>query len=230
MKQPRFLPMSYKEMKTLGWKELDILLISGDAYVDYPSFGTALIARFLVQQGFRIGIISQPDWKDPNSVTCMGRPRLFAGVTAGAMDSMMANYTANKKLRRHDAYTPGGRYGKRPNRTTIVYTNLIKQAFPGLLIVLGGIEASMRRLVHYDYWQDRIRRSLLVDAKADILVYGMGEKPVKEIARRLSRQKPLDNIPGTVTVCSQIPNNFPHYILPGYEQISAEKNYCLKQP
>jgi len=189
MKQPRFLPMSAKEMKSLGWDALDVLLITGDAYVDHPSFGAALIGRYLVSQGFRTGIIAQPDWKNPASVTALGRPRLYAGITAGAMDSMVANYTANKKLRRDDAYAPGDQYGLRPNRATIVYTNLVKQAFPGITIVLGGLEASQRRLAHYDYWDDRLRRSLLLDAKADILVYGMGENAANTLAQRLAEAK-----------------------------------------
>ncbi|MBN1596628.1 YgiQ family radical SAM protein [candidate division FCPU426 bacterium] len=227
MQQPDFLPMSRSQMQTLGWEELDILLVSGDAFVDHPSFGTALIGRFLVHQGFRVGVVAQPDWKKPSSVTVLGRPRLFAGVTAGAMDSMVSNYTANRKLRRNDAYAPGGRYGLRPNRATLVYANLVKQAFPGLPVVLGGIEASLRRMVHYDYWEDKIRRSLLLDAKADILVYGMGEKPVLEIAKRLSRHASLDNIAQTVIVRSQVEIGRA-VTLPSYEDILKDKNLLAR--
>ncbi len=241
--------MTKQEIHEQGWQELDVLLISGDAYVDHPSFGVALIGRHLVQQGFRVGIIAQPNWQDPKSVAGLGRPRLFAGITAGAMDSMVSNYTANKKLRRNDAYAPEGNYGLRPNRASIIYTNLCKQNFPGLPIVLGGIEASMRRLAHYDYWEDKIRRSLLLDSKADILVYGMGERPVVEIAKRLSvgvndivgarclsdialaksdAVPLLDNIPQTVIVRSHIVGAQQAAPLPSYEDILKDKNLLAK--
>lgn len=228
MKQPRFLPMSAKEMKSLGWDALDVLLITGDAYVDHPSFGAAMIGRALVSQGFRTGIIAQPDWKNPASVAAMGRPRLYAGITAGAMDSMVSNYTANKKLRRDDAYAPGDQYGLRPNRATIVYTNLVKQAFAGITVVLGGLEASQRRLVHYDYWDDRLRRSLLLDAKADILVYGMGEKAAITVAQRLTANTGLDDIPGTAVIRPAAPQDQSLRVLPGYEEILADKNLLAK--
>ncbi|NTV52491.1 MAG: YgiQ family radical SAM protein, partial [Candidatus Firestonebacteria bacterium] len=228
MKQPPFLPMSLQEMKTLGWSELDVLLISGDAYVDHPSFGAALIGRCLIDAGFRVGIIAQPNWKDLASVTVLGRPRLFAGITAGAMDSLVANYTANKKLRRNDSYSPGGGYGFRPNRATIIYTNLVKHAFPGLNTVLGGIEASLRRLAHYDYWEDSIRRSLLLDAKADILVYGMGEKAVVQIAERLLHRQTLDNIAGTAVVRSETPAGDNVLALPGFEEVIKSKEQFIQ--
>ncbi|MCD4812152.1 YgiQ family radical SAM protein [bacterium] len=241
MQQPCFLPMTKKEMQALGWQELDILLVTGDAYVDHPSFGAALLGRHLVNQGFRTGIIAQPNWKQPESVLTMGRPRLYAGVTAGAMDSMVANYTANKKLRRNDSYTPGNDYGYRPNRASLIYTNLLKAAFPKLPIVLGGIEASMRRLAHYDYWEDKIRRSLLLDAKADILVYGMAEQQVITIAQRLSDgttgsvgatgRSPLPqlfaNIPGTAVVSSQLPEKNSFLQLPAYEAILKDKSKLI---
>ncbi len=223
MKQPRFLPMTRSEMQALGWSELDILLVTGDAYVDHPSFGAAILGRTLIEAGFRVGIVAQPDWTHHNSVTCMGRPTLFAGITAGAMDSMVSNYTANKKLRRDDAYAPGGQYGLRPNRATIIYTNLIKHAFPGLPTVIGGIEASLRRLVHYDYWADQVRRSVLLDAKADILVYGMGERPIQEIAWRLFRHEALDGIAGTAVVRANVPTDRPTLMLPSFEAIQTEK-------
>ncbi len=180
-----FLPMSKDEMKALGWDELDILIVSGDAYVDHPSFGAAIIGRFLQSKGFRVGILAQPDWRDVNSFTVMGRPRLFCGVTAGNLDSMLAHYTAAKKKRHDDAYTPGGSAGLRPNYPTVVYTQMIKAAFPGIPVVLGGIEASMRRSAHYDFWENKVKPSILVNSKADLLVYGMGEKPILQIAENL---------------------------------------------
>ena len=183
--QPPFLPMTRAEMDSLGWNELDILLVSGDAYVDHPSFGVALLGRHLVALGYRVGIVAQPRWQGDEALedmARMGRPRLFAGVTAGAIDSMLARYTAFRKQRSDDAYTPGGLAGNRPNRAAIVYSNLVRRAFPGLPVVLGGIEASLRRVGHYDFWTDSLRRSILLDSKADILVYGMGETALEEIA------------------------------------------------
>ena len=183
--QPPFLPMTRAEMTVLGWDALDILLVSGDAYVDHPSFGIALLGRVLVEEGFRVGVVAQPRWEGPaalEDVACMGRPRLFAGVAAGAIDSMLARYTAFRKLRSDDAYTPGGQGGMRPNRAVIVYSNLVRRAFPGLPVVLGGIEASLRRATHYDFWADSLRRSVLLDSKADLLVYGMGETALVNLA------------------------------------------------
>ncbi|MCB2193936.1 MAG: YgiQ family radical SAM protein [Deltaproteobacteria bacterium] len=178
--------MSRAEMDALGWDELDVLLISGDAYVDHPTFGAALLGRWLVAHGYRVGIAAQPDWRDPSSIQAMGRPRLLAGVTAGALDSMLAHYTAFRRRRSDDAYTPGGKAGARPDRACIVYTNLVKQAFPGLPVVLGGIEASLRRITHYDFWSNKLRRSILLDAKADALIYGMAENSLLELTRRLA--------------------------------------------
>lgn len=182
---PAVLPMSRREMDQLGWEELDILLVSGDAYVDHPSFGAALLGRWLVRHGYRVGIVAQPRWTSPEDVLRMGRPRLFAGVTAGALDSMLAHYTAFRKKRSDDAYTPGGQAGARPNRACLVYAGLVKQAFPKLPVILGGIEASLRRITHYDFWTDKLRRSILLDAKADLLLYGMAERGVLEAADRL---------------------------------------------
>ncbi len=184
--QPPFLPLSRAEMQALGWDELDVLLVTGDAYVDHPTFGSALLGRWLVAHGFRVGLVAQPDWHDPQSVAALGRPRLLAGVTAGALDSMLAHYTAFRRRRSDDAYTPGGQAGARPDRASIVYTNLVKQAFPGLPVVLGGIEASLRRVTHYDFWSDKLRRSLLLDAKADALLYGMAENSLLAVVRRLA--------------------------------------------
>ena len=181
-----FLPTTRKEMEMRGWDEVDVVLFSGDAYVDHPSFGAAVIGRILEAEGLRVAIVPQPNWRDDlRDFRKMGRPRLFFGVTAGCMDSMVNKYTANKRLRSEDAYTPDGRHDLRPEYPSIVYTQILKRLYPDVPVVLGGIEASMRRLTHYDYWQDCMRRSILCDSGADILVYGMGEKPIVEIARRL---------------------------------------------
>ncbi len=181
----RFLPTTREEMDARGWDALDILLVNGDAYVDHPAFGAALIGRFLEARGFRVGMIAQPDWRSPVDISRMGAPRLMVGITAGNLDSMLNKLTAQKKVRADDQYSPGGRTGARPNRASIVYANLCRQAFPGAPIVLGGIEASLRRIAHYDYWSDDVRRSIVLDAKADLLIFGMGERPVWEVARRL---------------------------------------------
>jgi uncharacterized radical SAM protein YgiQ len=186
---PSFLPTSRSDMEARGWKKLDILLISGDAYIDHPSFGTALIGRILESEGFKVGIISQPNWETTDDIMRMGRPGLFAAVSSGAVDSMVAHYTAFRKKRSDDAYTPGGKAGARPNRAVIVYTSLIKRAFPRLPVVIGGIEASLRRYSHYDFWTDKLRRSILLDSKADILVYGMAEKSIVEIARAYEKSQ-----------------------------------------
>jgi uncharacterized radical SAM protein YgiQ len=172
-------------MAERGWDALDVLVVTGDAYVDHPAFGPVLIARWLESNGFRVGIVAQPRWSTIEDVARMGRPRLFAGVSAGNLDSMLGKLTAQKKVRGEDPYSPGGRRGMRPNRATIVYANLCRQAFPGLPVVLGGIEASLRRIAHYDYWSDSVRRSILLDAKADLLAFGMAERAVLEVARRL---------------------------------------------
>ena len=170
-----FLPTTREEMDARGWDELDVLIVTGDAYVDHPAFGPVLVARFLAGRGLRVGIVAQPRWTDPADIARMGRPRLFVGVSAGNLDSMLNKLTAQKKMRSDDNYSPGGRPNMRPNRATIVYSNLCRQAFPGLPVVLGGIEASLRRIAHYDYWSDSVRRSVLLDSKADLLVFGMGE-------------------------------------------------------
>ncbi len=177
-----FLPMTSEEA---GDEPLDVVLVTGDAYVDHSSFGVALIGRWLEAHGFRVGVIAQPDWESPDAFRALGRPRLFFGVSAGQMDSMVNHYTASRRIRNDDAYSPGGEAGRRPDRASIAYANRCKQAYPGVPVILGGVEASLRRFAHYDYWQDRIRRSILLDAKADLLVHGMGERPVLEIARRL---------------------------------------------
>ncbi|MBU1061823.1 MAG: YgiQ family radical SAM protein, partial [Candidatus Omnitrophica bacterium] len=196
-----FLPISKEDLKKRGWDELDIILVTGDAYVDHPSYGAAIIGRLLENAAFKVGIIAQPDWQMLDDFKRLGRPKLFFGVTAGNIDSMLARYTANKKIRNEDDYSPGGRALLRPERASIIYANKLQEAFKGISIVLGGIEASMRRLTHYDYWSDKVRRSLLMDSKADILVYGMGEKQILEIAYRLRDSAGvtgLENISGTV--------------------------------
>ena len=228
--QPRFLPMSRREMDDLGWDALDVLFISGDAYIDHPSFGIVLLGRWLVRQGFRVGVIAQPDWRDPASVTALGRPRLFAGVTAGALDSLLAHYTAFRKKRHEDAYTPGGKAGARPNRASIIYTNLVRQAFPGLPVVLGGIEASLRRISHYDFWTDALRRSLLLDAKADVLVYGMGERAIVELARRAAAHEPLTHVAGTAWVgrAEDVPEDAERVDLPAHEAMLADKRLLMR--
>jgi len=197
LRQPRFVPMSAEEMRALGWDQLDVLLINGDAYVDHPSFGNVLLARWLIHHGFRTGIVAQPGWEDTDDLLVMGRPRLFAGVSAGALDSLLAHYTAFRKKRHDDAYTPGGKAGARPNRACLVYANLARRAFPGLPIILGGIEASLRRVSHYDFWTDSLRKPILMDAKADLLIWGMGEKAIIECAQRLDKGEDIRGIPGT---------------------------------
>ncbi|MCW2488276.1 YgiQ family radical SAM protein [Candidatus Symbiopectobacterium sp. NZEC127] len=189
-----FLPMSRAEMDELGWDSCDIVLVTGDAYVDHPSFGMAIVGRMLESQGFRVGIIAQPDWTQKNDFMRLGKPNLFYGVTAGNMDSMINHYTADRKARHDDAYTPDNIAGKRPDRATLVYTQRCKEAFSDVPVVLGGIEASLRRIAHYDYWSDKVRRSVLVDAKADLLIYGNGERPLVEIAHRLAAGEPISSI------------------------------------
>jgi len=185
-----FLPMTKKEMNALGWDRLDVILVTGDSYIDSPYSGTAVIGKVLADAGFRVGVIAQPDTAGDDDIARLGEPALFWGVTAGAMDSMVANYTATKKFRNTDDMTAGGKNTRRPDRASIAYTNLVRRYFKNTApIVLGGIEASLRRISHYDYWSNRIRRSVLFDAKADVIVYGMGEQAVLEIARRLASGK-----------------------------------------
>jgi uncharacterized radical SAM protein YgiQ len=229
-----FLPMTREEMEARGWDQLDILLVNGDAYVDHPAFGAALIGRFLEARGYRVGMIAQPRWDRTDDVLRLGRPRLFVGVTAGNLDSMLNKLTAQKKTRGEDQYSPGGRTDMRPNRATIVYANLVRHAMPGVPIVIGGIEASLRRIAHYDYWSDRVRRSILLDSKADLLVFGMGERPVWEVADRLARGErvtDLRDVRGTAHVRNRgewegLPRS--RYVgdggvlfLPSFEEVSA---------
>ncbi len=189
-----FLPMSRAEMDELGWDSCDIIIVTGDAYVDHPSFGMAIVGRLLEAQGFRVGIIAQPDWHSADAFKTLGEPNLFFGVAAGNMDSMINRYTADRKMRSDDAYTPGGMGGKRPDRCSLVYSQRCKEAWPHVPVILGGIEASLRRIAHYDYWQDSVRRSILLDATADLLLYGNAERALVEVALRLSRGEDIANI------------------------------------
>ena len=189
-----FLPMSRAEMEQLGWDSCDVVLVTGDAYVDHPSFGMAVIGRMLEEQGFRVGIIAQPDWQSAEPFKALGKPNLFWGVTAGNMDSMINRYTADRKIRTDDAYTPGDVGGKRPDRAAIVYSQRCREAYKDVPIILGGIEGSLRRIAHYDYWSDKVRRSIVVDAKCDLLLYGNAERAIVEIAHRLSRREPVEHI------------------------------------
>jgi len=206
-----FLPMSRAEMDALGWDACDIILITGDAYVDHPSFGMAIVGRLLEEQGFRVGIIAQPDWHSTNAIEVLGKPTLFFGVTAGNMDSMINRYTADRKPRSDDAYTPGGQGGSRPDRCTLAYSQRVREAYADIPIVIGGIEASLRRIAHYDYWQDSVRRSILVDAQADILLYGNAERAIVELAHRLADGQPIQDITdirGTAFLREDTPEGF----------------------
>jgi len=205
-----FLPMSRAEMTALGWDACDIVLVTGDAYVDHPSFGMAIIGRLLEAQGFRVGIIAQPDWQSAEPFKALGKPRVFFGVTGGNMDSMVNRYTADRRLRHDDAYTPGGEGGKRPDRCTLVYAQRCREAFKDVPIVLGGIEASLRRIAHFDYWSEKVRRSMLADAKADLLLYGNAERAVVEVAHRLASgeaPRDLDDIRG-VALFRRVPDDY----------------------
>ncbi len=189
-----FLPTTRAEMDALGWDSCDVIIVSGDAYVDHPSFGMAVIGRMLESQGFRVGIIAQPDWNSKDAFMTLGKPNLFFGVTAGNMDSMINRYTAEKRMRHDDAYTPGNVGGKRPDRAVVVYSQRCREAYKDVPLVIGGIEASLRRIAHYDYWQEKVRRSILFDAKADILIYGNAERPLVEVAHRIAAGESVDSI------------------------------------
>lgn len=219
-----FLPMSKGEMSERGWDSLDVILVSGDAYVDHPSYGTAIIGRVLEAAGLRVGVIAQPDWRGIDDFVRFGAPRLFFGITAGNLDSMVSNQTSHKKPRLRDAYSLGGRAGLRPDRATIVYANRVREAFGQVPIVLGGIEASLRRLAHYDWWDNKVRRSILLDARADILVYGMGETQVVEIARRIGIGTDLAGIPGTVVVRKAPSCPEGSVEIPSFEEVRDDKD------
>ena len=221
-----FLPVSRKEMNERGWDQVDFVYISGDAYVDHPSFGHAIITRLLESRGYRVGIIAQPDWKSPDSVTVFGEPRLGFLVSAGNMDSMVNHYSVSKKRRKTDAYTPGGVMGKRPDYACVVYGNLIRQTYKKTPVILGGIEASLRRMAHYDYWSDKLKRSILLDSGADILSYGMGEHSIIEIAEALDAGIPVEEITyinGTVVKEKNLDSVYDAEILPSFEELKADR-------
>ena len=225
MKYTDFLPMTKEEMENRGWYYVDYLLVTGDAYVDHPSFGVAIIGRLLESWGYRVGVIAEPDWRSTHDFTVLGKPRYACLVTAGNLDSMVNNYSGNKNPRHEDLYAPGGKMGRRPDRATIIYCNRLREAWAGIPLVIGGIEASLRRLAHYDYWDNKVRRSILLDAKADLLVYGMAEKQTEEIARRLAKGEPvsaLTDIPGTVYVSSHKPER-KAVELPAFEVVRGRK-------
>ncbi|MDC7232385.1 MAG: YgiQ family radical SAM protein, partial [Spirochaetales bacterium] len=222
-----FLPVNRQDMADRGWEQCDFVLISGDAYVDHPSFASAIISRTLEQAGYKVGIIAQPDWQEVEDFRRLGKPALAFLVSPGNIDSMVSHYTVNRKIRSQDAYSPGGQAGKRPDRASIVYCTMARQAYKGVPVVLGGIEASLRRFSHYDYWSDKVRRSILLDAKADLLMYGMGERSILEIAEHLASGVPVKEIRdvrGTVYAVSS-PAEIPQgaVVLPSHEDICADK-------
>jgi uncharacterized radical SAM protein YgiQ len=221
------LPACRQEMLARGWNEVDVVFITGDAYIDHPAFATGILSRVLEAAGFRVGIVAQPDWKTAEPWREFGRPRLFFAISAGNMDSMINHYTANKKVRNDDAYSPGGRIGLRPDRATLVYSQRAREAFPGVPVIAGGVEASLRRLAHYDYWSDTVRKSILLDSKADLVVYGMGEQPIVEIARRLAAGatvKDLRDMRG-VAYCLGAKESPPDDALklPSFEEVKSDK-------
>ena len=221
-----FLPINKSDMEKRGWDQVDFAYVIGDAYVDHPSFGHAIISRVLESRGYRVGIISQPDWKDPASITVFGEPRLGFLVSAGNMDSMVNHYSVSKKRRKTDAYTPGGEMGKRPDYACVVYGNLIRQTYKKTPVILGGIEASLRRMAHYDYWSDRLKRSVLLDSGADIISYGMGERSIIEIADALDAGIPVEEltyIDGTVVKVKDRNSIYDAEFLPSYEELKADR-------
>ena len=225
-----FLPITREEMKERGWDQVDFVYVSGDAYVDHPSFGHAIITRLLESRGYRVGIIAQPDWRKPESVQVFGEPRLGFLVSAGNMDSMVNHYSVSKKRRKTDAYTPGGEMGKRPDYACVVYGNLIRQTYKKTPIILGGIEASLRRRAHYDYWSDKLKRSVLLDSGADVISYGMGEHSIVELAEALDAGIPVEDITyiaGTVVKAKSLDSIYDAEILPSFEDLKADKmNYA----
>ena len=227
-----FLPVTMEDMRCRGWDDYDFLVITGDAYVDHPSFGTTIIARVLEAEGYRVAVMAQPDWKDPKAFTALGRPRLAVMISGGNIDSMVAHYTAAKKRRSDDAYSPGRKPGLRPDHATVVYSNRIREVFGDIPIVIGGLEASLRRFAHYDYWEDKVRRSILFDAQADILTYGMGERATKEIAARLAGGTPVSEITDVRGTCvaAKFPDicDYPKVEVPSFEEVSSSKEAYAK--
>lgn len=226
-----FLPVCREDMEKRGWKSVDFAYIIGDGYVDHPSFGHAIISRLLESRGYRVGIISQPDWKDPESICIYGEPRLGFLVSAGNMDSMVNHYSVSKKRRRTDAYTPGGEMGKRPDHACVVYGNLIRQKYKKTAVIMGGIEASLRRMAHYDYWSNKLKRSILLDSGADIVSYGMGERSILEIAEALEAGIPIEEITyidGTVVKIKEKEKIYDAQFLPSYEELKADRKMYAK--
>ncbi|MEX0675514.1 MAG: YgiQ family radical SAM protein, partial [Pirellulales bacterium] len=222
------LPMTRAEMQARGWNEVDVVFVSGDAYVDHPSFAMALLGRLLESEGFRVAILSQPDWHSCEAWRTFGRPRLFFAISAGNMDSMINHYTANRKVRNDDAYSPDGQIGRRPDRATLSYCQRAREAYRGVAVIAGGVEASLRRLAHYDYWSDKVRRSILLDCKADLLVFGMGERGIVEIARRLRAGRGVRDLRDMRGVAyrlgaKELPPTEGTIVLPSYEQVAGDK-------
>src|SRR6266849_5376514 len=225
------LPMTRAEMAARGWDEVDVVFVTGDAYVDHPSFAMAILGRVLEAAGFRVAILSQPDWRTCLPWRQFGRPRLFFAVSAGNMDSLINHYTANKKVRNDDAYSPGGRIGLRPDRATLPYCHRAREAFPGVPVIAGGVEASLRRLAHYDYWSDTVKPSILLDSKADIVAYGMGEETILEMARRIKAGKTVKDLRDLPSVAYAMgasesppePSQSVRYI-PSFEEVKSDKD------
>ena len=223
------LPMSKKEAVERGWNEVDVVFVTGDAYVDHPSFAMALLGRLLESEGFRVGIVSQPDWRSCQAWRKFGKPRLFFAISAGNMDSMINHYTANRKVRNDDAYSPGGRIGRRPDRATLAYCQRAREAYPGTLVITGGVEASLRRIAHYDYWSDKVRRAILMDCKADILAFGMGERCILDIAHRVRNGAAAKDLRTLRGVCYRLgakesPPLEDSVMLPSFEEVSTNKH------
>ena len=225
-----FLPVTREDMKSKGWDTVDFVYVTGDAYVDHPSFGSAIIGRLLESRGYRVGMIPQPDWRKKESIQVFGEPRLGFLVTAGNMDSMVNHYTVSKKHRSTDAYSPGGKMGLRPDRASVVYSNLIRQSYKHTPIILGGIEASLRRMAHYDYWENKVKHSILIDSGADLISYGMGERSIIEIAEALDSGidvKDITFIDGTVCRVKSLDSVYDAVMLPAFEDLKADKlNYA----
>ena len=226
-----YLPINKEDMEKRGWDQCDFVYVIGDAYVDHPSFGPAIISRVLESHGYKVGIISQPDWKDEKSIMALGTPRLGFLVSGGNMDTMVNHYTVAKKRRKMDAYTPGGEIGKRPDRATIVYCNMIRKKYHHAPIIIGGIEASLRRMAHYDYWSDKVKRSILLDAQADIISYGMGERSIVELADALDSGidvKDITFVAGTVYKAKSLDSVYDAIMLPSFDEILASKEVFAK--
>ncbi len=231
MNEMKLLPTNKEEIQERGWEALDVIFATADAYCDHPSFGVALLSRFLEAKGYRVGILAQPDWRKRDDFLKLGQPRLFFGVTAGNLDSMLNIYTSHLNFRKHDKYSPGGLSGLRPKLPTIVYANRLREIYPKTPLVIGGIEASLRRLSYYDFWSDKVRRSILFDAKADILVYGMGERPLFEIATRLAKGEPvgeINNVRGTVISRPDLSFLKNPVVLPSLDEVISDKHKFIQ--